>query len=158
MTQLPPASVWVVGAASVKPVNGLMKEPTSEASVRTAATVTPPSDVGAPALSWIGSTTRPESTDVPGSLRASVRYLKRRGLVVVISDLIDDPEATLKAIRLIRSHRHDVRCQRPGAHDIDGPQNRGPLSPAEIHLAAFEASANRFHRLFQSAFFGELGQ
>src|SRR5579883_1787220 len=66
MTQLPPASVWVVGVASVKPVNGLMNEPTSDASVRTATTVTPPSDVGAPALSWIGSTTRPVSTDVPG--------------------------------------------------------------------------------------------
>src|SRR4051794_16034358 len=30
-------------------------------------------------------------TDVPGSLKAVVRGLKRRGLVVVISDLIDDP-------------------------------------------------------------------
>jgi uncharacterized protein (DUF58 family) len=47
-------------------------------------------------------------SDVPASLRTSVRNLKRRGLVVIISDLIDDPEATLKAIRLIRSHRHDV--------------------------------------------------
>lgn len=47
-------------------------------------------------------------TDVAGSLRSIVRNLKRRGLVVIISDLIDDPEATLKAIRLIGSHRHDV--------------------------------------------------
>jgi uncharacterized protein (DUF58 family) len=47
-------------------------------------------------------------TDLAGSLRAIVRRLKRRGLVVIISDLIDDPEATLKAIRLIGSHRHDV--------------------------------------------------
>src|SRR4051812_30498030 len=47
-------------------------------------------------------------TDVAGSLRAVVRNLKRRGLVVVLSDLIDAPEATLKALRLIRSHRHDV--------------------------------------------------
>src|SRR5436309_2531296 len=43
-----------------------MKEPTNEASVRTATTVTPPSEVGAPATSWIGSTTRPVSTDEPG--------------------------------------------------------------------------------------------
>src|SRR5262249_23414285 len=34
-------------------------------------------------------------TDLPGSLRATVRKLKRRGLVVVISDLIDDPAETL---------------------------------------------------------------
>jgi uncharacterized protein (DUF58 family) len=47
-------------------------------------------------------------TDVPASLRAVVRNLKRRGLVVVISDLIDDPAETLKALRLLASHRHDV--------------------------------------------------
>jgi uncharacterized protein (DUF58 family) len=48
------------------------------------------------------------TTDVPSSLRAVLHNLKRRGLVVIISDLIDTPEDTLKAIRLIRSHRHDV--------------------------------------------------
>jgi len=48
------------------------------------------------------------TTDVPVSLRSIVRNLKRRGLVVVISDLIDDPVETLKALRLLGSHRHDV--------------------------------------------------
>src|SRR6516164_10080238 len=48
------------------------------------------------------------ATDVPSSLRAVVRNLKRRGLVVVISDLIDDPVETLKSLRLLGSHRHDV--------------------------------------------------
>ena len=33
---------------------------------------------------------------------------KRRGLVVLISDLIDDPVETLKSIRLLSNHRHDV--------------------------------------------------
>lgn len=47
-------------------------------------------------------------THITDSLRAIVRNLKRRGLVVIVSDLIDDQEATLKAIRLIRSHAHDV--------------------------------------------------
>lgn len=47
-------------------------------------------------------------TDLPGSLRSIIRNLKRRGMVVVISDLIDDPEETLKALRLLSSHRHDV--------------------------------------------------
>jgi uncharacterized protein (DUF58 family) len=47
-------------------------------------------------------------TDVPASLRAVVRNLKRRGLVVVISDLIDDPPETLKALKLLAGHRHDV--------------------------------------------------
>lgn len=48
------------------------------------------------------------TTDVPASLRAVLHKFKRRGLVVVVSDLIDQPEDTLKALRLIRSHRHDV--------------------------------------------------
>jgi uncharacterized protein (DUF58 family) len=47
-------------------------------------------------------------TDVAGSLRALVRKLKRRGCVVVISDLIDDPVETLKSLRLLAGHRHDV--------------------------------------------------
>jgi uncharacterized protein (DUF58 family) len=47
-------------------------------------------------------------TDIAASLRAAVRNLKRRGLVVVLSDLIDEPEETLKALRLLAGHRHDV--------------------------------------------------
>jgi len=47
-------------------------------------------------------------TDVSSSLRAVIRKLKRRGLVILISDLIDDPVETLKSIRLLGGHRHDV--------------------------------------------------
>jgi uncharacterized protein (DUF58 family) len=47
-------------------------------------------------------------TAVAASLRAILRNLKRRALVVVISDLLDEPEETLRALRLIRGHRHDV--------------------------------------------------
>src|SRR5438132_10445638 len=47
-------------------------------------------------------------TDVGASVRAMVRKLKRRGLVVLISDLIDDPVETLKSIRLLAGHRHEV--------------------------------------------------
>lgn len=47
-------------------------------------------------------------TDVAASLRAIVRKLKRRGMVVLISDLIDEPEQTLRSIRLLAGHRHDV--------------------------------------------------
>jgi uncharacterized protein (DUF58 family) len=48
------------------------------------------------------------ATSVAPSLRAILRNLKRRSLVVVISDLIDEPEETLRALRLIRGHRHDL--------------------------------------------------
>lgn len=47
-------------------------------------------------------------TNLAESLQKILRRLKRRSLVVLVSDLIDDPEATVKAIKLIRSHRHDV--------------------------------------------------
>lgn len=47
-------------------------------------------------------------TDLAGSIEAIVRNIKRRSLVILVSDLIDDPDATLKSIRLIRSHKHDV--------------------------------------------------
>jgi uncharacterized protein (DUF58 family) len=47
-------------------------------------------------------------TNLGGSLRSIVRNLKRRGMVVVISDLIDDPAETLRSLRLLSSHRHDV--------------------------------------------------
>ncbi len=48
------------------------------------------------------------TTNLPASIRGVLRKLKRRGLVVLISDLIDDPAETLKAIRLLAGHRHDV--------------------------------------------------
>jgi uncharacterized protein (DUF58 family) len=47
-------------------------------------------------------------TDLANCLRMVVRKLKRRGLIVLISDLIDDPEQTLRSIRLLAGHRHDV--------------------------------------------------
>ena len=48
------------------------------------------------------------TTNLAASLSGVVRKLKRRGLVVLISDLIDDPAETLKAVRLLAGHKHDV--------------------------------------------------
>lgn len=48
------------------------------------------------------------TTDMVASLRSMIRNLKRRSLVVVISDLIDDPDETLSALKLLGAHRHDV--------------------------------------------------
>jgi len=47
-------------------------------------------------------------TDLPTSIRAIIKNLKRRGMVVVISDLIDDPEQTVKALKMLSGHGHDV--------------------------------------------------
>ncbi len=69
-------------------------------------------------------TTNPPTgeTNVAASLRAMVRNLKRRGLIVLISDLIDEPAETLKSIRLLHSHGHDVIVfQIRDATEIDFP-------------------------------------
>jgi uncharacterized protein (DUF58 family) len=60
-------------------------------------------------------------TDAAASLKALVGRLKRRSLVVVISDLIDDPEETARALRLIGAHGHDVivfHVQDPAETDL----------------------------------------
>lgn len=48
------------------------------------------------------------ATNVPLSMQAISQRLKRRGLVVVISDLIDEPESTLRSLRMLASRGHDV--------------------------------------------------
>lgn len=48
------------------------------------------------------------TTALAASLQKIARQLKRRSLVVLVSDLIDAPEETVKAIRLLRSQKHDV--------------------------------------------------
>ncbi len=47
-------------------------------------------------------------TKLETAIRGMVRNIKRRGLVVLISDLIDDPQETIRAIKLLAGHRHDV--------------------------------------------------
>lgn len=47
-------------------------------------------------------------TDLAGSLRAMARNIKRRSLIVLITDLIDDLEKTLRSISLLSCHKHDV--------------------------------------------------
>lgn len=65
-------------------------------------------------------------TQCADSLHALLRGLKRRGMVVIVSDLIDDPQQTLQAIRLIGSHKHEVIVFHVQDHaecqfDFDGP-------------------------------------
>jgi uncharacterized protein (DUF58 family) len=47
-------------------------------------------------------------TNLPLSIKAILHKLKRRGMIVVVSDLIDEPVETLKSLKLLRTHRHDV--------------------------------------------------
>ena len=51
--------------------------------------------------------TRP-ATDVGATLHALADELPRRGLIALFSDLLDDPERTLKGLRHLRHRDHDV--------------------------------------------------
>jgi uncharacterized protein (DUF58 family) len=49
-----------------------------------------------------------EGTDMAKSLGDLAGMIKGRALVIIISDLLDDPETMFKAIRLLRHKRHEV--------------------------------------------------
>jgi uncharacterized protein (DUF58 family) len=52
---------------------------------------------------------RPSSrTNVGGALRKLAERIRRRGLVVLISDLMDDPESVLASLRYFRHRKHEV--------------------------------------------------
>lgn len=65
-------------------------------------------------------------TNIAGTLHGLAERLKRRGLVIVISDLWDDPAAVLAALRHFRFRKHEVlvfHIQDPNerAFDFRGP-------------------------------------
>jgi uncharacterized protein (DUF58 family) len=47
-------------------------------------------------------------TSLAGALTDLAIRLSRRGLIVVISDLIDDPESVLESLKLLRHRKHEV--------------------------------------------------
>ncbi len=49
-----------------------------------------------------------EKTDLYGILRAAAEELPRRGMMVLVSDLLADPAGTLKGLKLLRQRGHDV--------------------------------------------------
>lgn len=53
-------------------------------------------------------TTPADKTDMYGLLRSMAETLPRRGMIVLVSDLLADPDATLRGLRLLRQRGHDV--------------------------------------------------
>lgn len=49
-----------------------------------------------------------EKTDMYTILRAAAETLPRRGMVILVSDLLADPESTLRGLRLLRQRGNDV--------------------------------------------------
>jgi uncharacterized protein (DUF58 family) len=47
-------------------------------------------------------------TDVGGALRKLTERIRRRGLVLLLSDLMDDPERILSSLRYFRHKKHEV--------------------------------------------------
>jgi uncharacterized protein (DUF58 family) len=62
-------------------------------------------------------------TDTGGALRDVAGRLRRRGLVVLLSDLLVEPEATLLALRFLRHRGHEVlvfHLLDPGERELPG--------------------------------------
>lgn len=59
-------------------------------------------------LATLGLATAQNKTDLTTVLHTMAERIKRRGLIILISDLFDDPEKILKAIQHFRHRKHDV--------------------------------------------------
>jgi uncharacterized protein (DUF58 family) len=61
------------------------------------------------------------TTDARGAIREVALRMRRRGLVVLISDLLVDPEETLRALHFLRHRGHEVlvfHLMDPGERDL----------------------------------------
>ena len=47
-------------------------------------------------------------TSVAGAIHQLATRLKRRGLIILISDLLDEPEEVIKGLKLLRHRKHEV--------------------------------------------------
>jgi uncharacterized protein (DUF58 family) len=59
-------------------------------------------------LEKLGTTAGNARTDMAKTLGEVAEKVRRRGLVVVISDLLDEPDSVLAGLRRLRSRRHDL--------------------------------------------------
>lgn len=106
---------------------------------------------------------KPSSSTNPGrALLESANSIHRRGIVIVISDLLCDADDALKALRLMRARGHDVivlRTLDPAEvhfefdrmtrfDDLEGPSNLliDPRSIRDAYLQEFRAHDERILR------------
>jgi len=103
-----------------------------------------------------------DKTDLYGILHAAVETYPRRGMMVLISDLLTDPEPMLKGLRLLRQRGHDVMVFHVMDDDeldfpFNGPTrfegleseehlNCNPRSLREGYLKALEEHLNKVKR------------
>ncbi len=55
-----------------------------------------------------GAKAREQKTKIGGVLRELASHLRQRGMVMIFSDLFDEPEEVLKGLRELRGRNHDI--------------------------------------------------
>jgi uncharacterized protein (DUF58 family) len=103
-------------------------------------------------------------TDLGGALERAAAAIKRRSLVVLISDLLGDPERVLKVVKSFKARRHEllvlqVLDPQEREFDYDGPTVFESLEgqpelfcdPSALR-AAYRSEFERLLKLYESTF------
>lgn len=109
-----------------------------------------------------GSAETTESGTLAGVLRDVSQHVRRRGLIVLISDLYDDPEGVLRGLKHLRHQRHDVIVLQvidPAERDFPfeeptlfhglertGLRRLDPRALREAYRREFESAVHVLHR------------
>ena len=103
-------------------------------------------------------------TDLAGVLRGVAGLIKRRSLIVLISDLLGDPASILQTVKALRARKHEVfvlQVLDPAERDLpmDGPilfeslEDRSTLRcEASLLREAYRAEFSRQLRTYESGF------
>lgn len=83
----------------------------------------------------LDSSPQPVQTDLSRSLAQAAELARHRGVVVVLSDLMDDPEQALEGLRQLRFRQHEVLL----FHILD-PWERWLPEPGRVRFRDLESS------------------
>jgi uncharacterized protein (DUF58 family) len=97
----------------------------------------------------------PEDGVIERVLVEASQRMRRRGLVIVLSDLFDDPDSLLRGLKRLKHHRHDVRV----LQILDRAEEEFPFDDP-THFRGLESSGERRiePRALQAAYRAEFGK
>ena len=95
-----------------------------------------------------------KGTDFAGTLRKTMQFLRRRGIVVLISDFYEAPDVVMQAVRGLQFGGNDLilfHILDPGELEfrVDGPVQLEDLETAERLEVVPESMAQQYGRLLQ---------
>jgi uncharacterized protein (DUF58 family) len=95
-----------------------------------------------------------KGTDFTGSLRKTMQFLRRRGIVILISDFYEDPEAVMKSVRGLQFGGNDLilfHIMDPGELEMsaDAPVQLEDMETAERLEVVPEYMAQQYKKLLQ---------